>query len=359
MTHTHTHTTHAAHGHVDHGGPIDSPILVEVTRGGMVESVHRGRACLVDAAGHRLAQWGDVTAPVYLRSAIAALQALPLVDSGALDAFELGDSELALACASHSGEIRHTRLLESWIKRLGLSADDLDCGPQVPTDPDTAADLIRDGQAPTVFHNTGAGRHAGLLTTIRHRKEPVKGYTRFDHPAQQRLLGVLEQMSGQDLSQAPWGVDHCGLPTIGIPLEAVAYAMARLADPVDLPDARASAANRIVKAWKAHPHLIGGKDSFDTRMMQASGGRVLVKSGAEGIACAVLPKEGVAIALKIEDGSARARDVAMAALIRATDALNEEQWSRAADLLIVPQLNRAGREVGVIQAAEGWPVLEA
>lgn len=352
MTHDHSHHHHD-HGHADLSGPAESPILIEVTRGGMVESVHRGRACLVDAAGHVLAQWGDIAAPIYPRSAIAAIQAIPLVESGALDAFELGDSELALACASHSGEIRHTRLLESWLKRLDLTPEDLACGPQTPTDPDSAADLIRDGEPPTVLHNTASGKHAGFLTTARHLGKPIQGYARFDHPVQQRVLGVLEQMTGQDLSRAPWGVDNCALPTIGVPLGALAYAMARLADPVDLPDARADAVARITKAWKAHPHLIGGKDSFDTRMMQASGGRVLVKSGAEGVGCVVLPKEGVGIALKIEDGSARARDVALAALIRAADALTEEQWTRAADLLTVPLVNRAGREVGVIRVAEG------
>ena len=353
--HAHGPQDHRHDGHADLSGPAESPITVEVTRGGMVESVHRARACIVDARGHVLARWGDIAAPVYPRSAIKALQAIPLVETGALDAFELTDAELAMACSSHNGEIRHTRLVEAWVKRIGLSPDDCECGTQIPYDSDTAADLIRNGEAPSVLHNNCSGKHAGFLTTARHRGEPTAGYVRFDHPVQQRVLGVMEQMTGQDLSHAPWGVDGCSIPTIGIPLGAIAYAMARIADPRDLPDARAEAVTRIAKAWKAHPHLIAGKDRFDTAMMQASGGRILVKGGAEGVGCIVLPKEGIGIAVKIEDGAARAAEVAMAALIRSTKVLGEEQWSRAATLLTKPITNRAGREVGVIRAAEGWP----
>ncbi|MBP2232338.1 L-asparaginase II [Azospirillum agricola] len=352
--HDHDHT-HPATGAADLSGPAESPIVVEVTRGAMVESVHRARACIVDAAGHVLARWGDIDAPVYPRSAIKSLQAIPLVESGALDAFGLGDEELALACSSHNGEVAHTSRVAAWIARVGLSVDDYECGAQIPYDPDTAAALVRAGEAPTAFHNNCSGKHAGFLTTARHKGEPTRGYVRFDHPVQQRILGVMEQMTGQDLSRAPWGVDGCSIPTIGIPLGAIAYAMARIADPVDLPDARAEAVTRIAAAWGAHPYLISGKDTFDTAMMQASDGRVLVKGGAEGVGCVVFPQSGIGIALKIEDGGARAREVALAALIRSTNALTEEQWKRAAGLLATPITNRAGLEVGTIRAAGNWP----
>lgn len=344
-----------AAGHADLSGPPGAALLVEVTRGGMVESVHRGRACLVDADGRVLARWGDIDAPVYPRSAVKALQAIPLVETGALDAFGLGDQELALACASHTGEACHTRLAEAWIRRIGLGVEDYECGAHPPFDAGTAQAMIRNGEAPTAFHNNCSGKHAGFLTTARHKGEPTRGYVRFDHPVQQRVLGVLEQMTGQDLSLAPWGVDGCAIPTIGIPLGAIAYAMARIADPRDLPDARAEAVTRIRRAWGAHPHLIAGRGSFDTAMMQAADGLVLVKGGAEGVGCAVLPEAGIGIALKIDDGAPRAREVAMAALIRATKALSEEQWSRAARLLDVPITNRNGREVGLVRPAAGWP----
>jgi len=356
--HHHGHSHHhgeSAEGRADLSGPAESPITVEVTRGSLVESVHRARACIVDAGGHVLARWGDIDAPVYPRSAIKSLQAIPLVESGALDAFGLGDEELALACSSHNGEARHTELVRSWAERVGLTLDDYECGAQIPYDPATAEDLVRRGEAPTAFHNNCSGKHSGFLTTAKHKGERLKGYVRYDHPVQQRILGVMEQMTGQDLFGAPWGVDGCSIPTIGIPLGGIAYAMARIADPVDLPDARAEAVTRISAAWGKHPFLIGGTGTFDTALMEAAGGAVLVKGGAEGVGCAVIPEQGIGIALKIEDGAVRAREVALAALIRSTRALTDAQWARVPQLLTAPLLNRAGTRVGEVRAATGWP----
>lgn len=308
----------------------------------------------MDATGHVLAKWGDIEAPVFPRSAIKSIQAIPLVETGALDAFGLGDEELALACSSHNGEERHTTLAASWIGRIGLSVDDYECGAQIPYDPDTAAELVRRGEAPTAFHNNCSGKHAGFLTTAVHRREATKGYVRYQHPVQQRILGVMEQMSGQDLSHAPWGIDGCSIPTVGLPLGAIAYAMARIADPQDLPDRRAEAVTRIRKAWAAHPYLIGGKGTFDTAMMEAADGLVLVKGGAEGVGVALFPGEGIAIALKIDDGAARAREVALAALIRSTKILEDGHWARAADLAAPRLLNRVGTEVGEIRPPQGF-----
>ncbi|MGQ9364741.1 asparaginase [Azospirillum sp. ST 5-10] len=367
MTHDHTdgccggHPHHDGHHERDHAGaaghaalsgPAGAPILVEVTRGGTVESRHRGHACIVDAGGRVLARWGDVEAPVFPRSAIKSLQAVPLLESGAFDAFGLGEEELALACASHNGEPVHTALAARWLERIGCTVDDCECGAHLPYDEETAHALLRDGAAPTALHNNCSGKHAGMLTTARHKGEPLRGYVRYDHPVQQRILGVLEQMTGQDLSGAAWGIDGCSIPTVAVPLGAIAYAMARIADPADLPDRRAEAVTRIRAAWAAHPHLIGGRGTFDTRMMQAARGRVLTKIGAEGVGCAVLPEQGVGIALKIEDGAARARDVALAALIRATAALDEAVWQAAPALLEEPLTNRRGVATGVVRTAD-------
>lgn len=351
----HEHHRGPAEGSADLSRPAGAPVVVEVTRGPIVESLHRAHAVIVDAGGRVLARWGDIERPIYARSAIKSLQAIPLVETGALDAFGLGDEELALACSSHSGEPVHTELAARWIARIGCTVDDYECGAHLPYDEPTAHDMLRRGEAPSALHNNCSGKHAGFLTTARHKGEPTKGYVRWEHPVQQRILGVLEQMTGQDLSQAPWGVDGCSIPTIGIPLGAIAYAMARIADPRDLPDRRAEAVARIRAAWGKHPYLISGRDTFDTRMMQAAAGAVLVKGGAEGVGCAVLPEQGVGIAVKIEDGSARAREVAMAALIRAAGAVPDTVWDDAGTLLVEPITNRAGTRVGEVRPAQGWP----
>ncbi|WP_114393309.1 asparaginase [Oleisolibacter albus] len=330
------------------------PILVEVTRGPLIESVHRGRAVAVDAGGHVLASWGDIQAPVYPRSSNKSLQALPLVESGAADAFGLDDAELALACASHQGEPMHTTRVGAWLARLGLSAADLECGAHAPYHAPTWEAMLRRGEAFSALHNNCSGKHSGMLTTALHKGESLKGYVGYQHPVQQRILGVIEQMTGQDLSHAPWGVDGCSIPTIGVPLEALAYAMARMADPVDLPSRRAEAATRLVRAWSRHPELVAGSDAFDTLFMQALNSRIVVKSGAEGMCCAVVPEVGIGVALKIDDGTGRAAGPAMAAVLRALDLLTAAEGEAVQALAAPPISNRAGLTVGTLRGGPAF-----
>jgi L-asparaginase II len=347
--------------HAERGGdnaetppPEASPILVEATRGGVVESFHRGRACIVNAAGKVLEHWGDINTPVFPRSALKPMQALSLLETGAADALGVSDAEIALACGSHTGETRHTRAVEAWLTRMGLSESDLECGPESPFDNETALELLRSGEAPGALHNDCSGKHAGILATIKYMKEPLRGYVRPDHPAQQRILGVIEQMTGQDLSGASVGVDGCSFPAPALPLAALAYGMARFADPAELPERRADAVRRIRKAWMAHAYLIAGRNTFDTAMIRGAAGAALVKRGAEGMAIAVLPRLGLGIALKIDDGSSRARDVAMAALIRRSGAITKENWRRVAELETIPVMSQAGRDVGIIRPSPSW-----
>lgn len=330
-----------------------NPVLVRITRGGMDESIHRGRAVAVGADGHVLAAWGDHRGIVYPRSSNKALQALPIVESGAADAFGLSDADLALACASHGGEPMHTERVAAWLARIGLSHAALECGSHAPYHAPTWEDMVRRGEAPTAVHNNCSGKHTGFLTTAVHKGEPTAGYVGYHHPVQQRILGVIEQMTGQDLSRAPWGVDGCSIPTVGLPLEALAYGMARLVETRDLPAHRAAAAARITRAWAAHPEMIGGTGTFDTRFMQALGGRVLVKSGAEGLCCAVVPEAGIGVAVKIDDGTGRAVGPAMAAVLRKIGIIpeSEAEWELLRPLAEPPILNRREIAVGLTAAA--------
>ncbi|MDX1607534.1 MAG: asparaginase, partial [Candidatus Competibacterales bacterium] len=204
-----------------------NPVLAEVWRGTLTESRHRGAIAVCDAGGRLHAAWGDVERPVYPRSAIKPLQALPLVESGALDAFGLGEAELALACASHSGETMHVEPVRDWLRRLGLGPDDLACGPQPPTHGPSRRALQRAGEAPGSLHNNCSGKHASFLTLARHRGDPVAGYEQPEHPVQQAWIGVLSELTGVD-PQAT-GTDGCGIPVRALGLRATAQAMARLA----------------------------------------------------------------------------------------------------------------------------------
>ena len=330
----------------------DAPILVETTRGDLVESRHRGAAVVVDAAGKVVLSWGDVATPVYARSAIKALQALPLIESGAADAYGLSDEELAIACASHWGEPFHVDTVTAWLNRAGLSIDDLECGAHQPHNQDAAKALHVAGAEPTAVHNNCSGKHSGMLCTARHLGEPTKGYVRWQHPVQQRILGILEMMCGLDLSDAPRGIDGCAIPVIAMPLGNIALGMAKLADPGELPPARAAAVQRICTAIAAAPHMVAGTGRFGTEVMTVCGGDAIIKNGAEGIFCGALPTLGLGVALKIHDGAARAAEVAMAAILQRLGILDQARSARLADRLKVPLLNRNGTHIGDIRATQ-------
>lgn len=315
---------------------MSNPVLVEVTRGSGVESRHRGAICVTDAKGNVIAAVGDVTTPVYPRSAAKPLQTLALIETGAADRFNVSGQELALASASHNGEPEHVELVLQWLNRLGLGVDDLECGPSVMMEG-------LDGE-PTRAHNNCSGKHAGFLTTALHLGETTAGYAGAAHPVQQRLRRLLSEMTDCDLSDAPEGIDGCGIPVLALPLDAMAFGMARMADPSGLDKNRAAAARRITAAMTGHPFLIAGSGRFDTRAMEATNGTVVVKTGAEGIHAAILPDAGLGIALKIDDGAKRAAEVAMAAVL---DRLGVSGTPN--DLARPTVLNAAGETVGAIR----------
>ncbi|HSE75611.1 MAG TPA: asparaginase, partial [Dongiaceae bacterium] len=208
-----------------------SPILAEVVRGEMVESRHSAAVAVVDAHGGIVHAWGDIDLPIYGRSAIKPLLAIPLIETGAADHFKLGAAEIALATASHNAEPRHVETVTAWLHRVGLGVEDLECGPHYPIREKFLHAMLRKGEEPTRAHNNCSGKHAGFLTTAVHVGEPTKGYIQYEHPVQQRLLGILEQMSGCELGDVPRGIDGCGIPVIAIPIANTAFAMAQMADP--------------------------------------------------------------------------------------------------------------------------------
>lgn len=330
------------------------PLTVEVTRNGVVESIHRGSAAIVDVSGHVQTSWGDIRQPTYPRSAIKSVQALPMVESGAAAAAGFTDAEVALACSSHGGEVRHTETTASMLSKLGLSEADLECGSHWPSHEASAHDLARSGGVPNQLHNNCSGKHAGMLALARHLGVPTKGYTNQTHPVQQHIVGAMEQVCGVDLSGVQPGIDGCSAPNWPIPLENLAFGFARIADPKDLPEARAAAVTRIRAAVAANPFMIAGTGRFCTEVMQILGARAFVKTGAEGVFCAALPEYGLGIALKCDDGATRGAETMMAALLRQIGVIEEADMD-AMQPWLNPQLkNRADRIVGDIRPAASW-----
>ena len=330
--------------------PGPEPFEIEVTRGPLVESRHRVSAAIAEPSGAPLASWGDVARPLFPRSALKPIQALPLLETGAAEAFAVTAAEIALASASHGGEPVHVDAVRAWLARLGLGEGDLECGAHPPLHGPAAEALIRAGEAPSPAHNNCSGKHAGLIVTACHLGEDVEGYVRSEHPVQRRLKQCIAEMSGRDLSAAPVAIDGCGIPTIGLPLAGLARAMARLADPAGEPPARAEACRRITAAMAAHPLMAGGHERCCTAVIEATGGQVLVKSGAEGVFTAALPGRGLGVALKVADGAGRAAQVAMLALLRHAGALDNAQIARLAPYVETPLRDRRGQQVGVVRA---------
>jgi L-asparaginase II len=335
-------------------GTIPS-VAVVVRRGERVESEHRVAYAVADAAGRLLEAAGDVGRGVFPRSAIKPLQALALVESGAADRFALGEQELALACASHSGEPDHVALVRAWLARLELDAAALECGAHPPLHAPSAQRLADEGGLPEPVHNNCSGKHAGMITLARHLGAPIAGYSRADHPVQRLIAGGLCAMTGLAELPAP-ATDGCGVPTWPIPLDRLATAMARFADPDGLPATRASACARLRAAMLAHPHLVAGTDRPSTEIMAAAR-HVLVKTGAEGIYAACLLEQRLGLALKVEDGAARAAPVALLALLEALGVLDRQAAAALAARLRPELRNHAGVVVGRIEPAVGWPAL--
>ena len=294
---------------------MPNPILIEFTRGSLVESAHAGALALVRATGEVVASIGDIAAPVFPRSAIKPLQALPLLETGAAERFGFSAPEIAIASGSHSGTAAHAALVRAMLARAGLPETALGCGSHEPMDGATARDLVRAGRAPTALHHNCSGKHAAMLATAVHLGEPTEGYWRPDHPVQVRIRRVLEDLTQAKLDARACGIDGCSVPNWAIPLAGLARAFARLATGEGLGPERARRCAAIAEACWAHPDLVAGAGRLDTLIMQRLPRKVLVKGGAEGACAGAFPERGLGFALKIADGAKRAADVVAAELI--------------------------------------------
>lgn len=294
---------------------MGNPTLVEVLRGGRVESRHAGAVAVVDAAGRRVLAFGDVDRPVYPRSAIKALQALVLVESGAADRFGFGSEELVLACASHGGEEAHVATVRLMLSRAGLDASALKCGTHWPIFQPAAQALARAGTVATAVHNNCSGKHAGFLCAACAMSADRGSYIDATHPVQREVKAILENLSGLAIPESDAAVDGCSVPTWAMPLASLARAFARFATGQGIAPVRAKAAQRLRAACAEKPWHVAGTGRFCTAIMTRFGARVFVKSGAEGMCCAALPELGLGIALKCDDGARRATEVMMAATL--------------------------------------------
>ena len=335
-----------------------NPILVEALRGSVPESLHRGALAIVDAEGGLRQSLGDITRPIFPRSAVKVLQALPLVESGAAERWGLNDAELALACASHGGEPLHAATAAGMLAKAGVDVQALECGTHWPYHDGSIKALAAAGQVPSALHNNCSGKHAGfvclgcLMAEGSDRRAFLHGYVKPEHPVMREVTAALQASTGYDLAKTAVGTDGCSIPTYAIPLQHLAHAFARVATGVGLSPGRAAAAKRLRAAVAKAPHMVAGSGRFDSRVMELLGARVFCKVGAEGVYCAALPTLGLGVAIKMDDGNtARACEVVMAAVIEALLPLSDSEASFMRSLSELRMVNWNGIEVGQLRAA--------
>lgn len=329
---------------------MENPVLAEVTRGHVVESRHRGSVCVVDADGGLVLSLGDVARPVFPRSAVKAIQALPLIESGAADRYGLIDPEIALSVASHSGEPAHAQASLAMLAKAGRDAGCLECGAHWPMNEAAARAMAKAGEQPSALNNNCSGKHAGFVCLSCGLDEDPAGYVKAGHAVQKAVRGALEEVTGAVHSADLMGVDGCSIPSYAVPLSALALGFARFGTGHGFGSERAKAAARIREAVAAHPFMVAGTGRFDTRAMELLRQRIFIKTGAEGVYCGAIPELGYGIALKCDDGAGRAAEVAMAALIARFLPMSEAESAAFAPLRESVLKNWNGIEVGRVRA---------
>lgn len=294
---------------------LQNPVLIEVTRGPLVECRHRGVVAVSDASGALALELGDVRAPVFPRSAVKPLQALPFIETGAADRFGFANRHIALAAASHSGTRAQVTTAGEMLAALGLDEGALHCGSHLPRDEDEQRALLRTDSKPTQLHHNCSGKHAAMLATARHLGERTADYEQVNHPVQQRIRAVLEDMSGADITADVCGIDGCSVPNWALSAASLARAFALFGTGEGLSATRAAAARRIMDAVRAEPEFIAGPNRLDTRVQQMFNGDVFIKMGAEGAYAGCIPKAGLGFALKMDDGATRGAEAVVSMLI--------------------------------------------
>lgn len=334
-------------------------VLVEVWRGPIIESLHRGHLIALDGEGKTIAGLGDAGTVTFIRSSGKPFQAIPLITTGAADRFGLTEKEIAIACGSHSGEPIHVETAQSILRKIGLNATALKCGVHEPFSADVARDLVKNQQSPDVLQNNCSGKHAGMLALAKHLGAPTENYDSPDNPVQKQILSCVAEFSDMRQEEIAIGIDGCAVPVFGLSVRAMALMYARLVNPpANFNQNVRDACRRIVHAMMSFPEMVGGtKDRLDTELIRAAGGRLISKIGAEGVyTVGVLPCDewpaGIGFALKMEDGDdKRARPPAVIEALRQLRVLRDSEIRSLARYSPTPITNRRGETVGEARAA--------
>src|SRR5690625_4136758 len=325
---------------------------IKVFRGKHIESTHDIHIAVVTANGDLLAYFGDVFRLTFARSSMKPLQALPVVESNAIDTYGISKKELSLFCASHSGEPFHRESVANVLNKINLQESDLQCGTHVPRDKESYKKLIKSGGELTPFYSNCSGKHSGMLAGCVAQNYATRTYRELNHPYQQQIIDYIAEISGYSRERIASSVDGCSVPVHRIPLYHLALAFGRLAKPSDWKqggDARQKALNRVSDAMTDYPDMVAGTSRFDTDLMKAYQGRIVAKGGAEGVHCFGDKKTGIGVALKVDDGNAGAINVAAMHVLKALKIGNQAIYAELSDYSNALVLNARDEKIGVIE----------
>lgn len=304
---------------------MNSPLQINIFREKNIESKHTVSAVVMVSNGQLMQSFGDVAQKIYPRSSIKCIQAIPIITSGAAEKFNISDIELALASASHNGEQKHTEAVKNWLTRINLSEADLECGSHAPANQLAFINLIKSHRHYSTLENNCSGKHTGMLAAALALSAPTKGYVKNEHPVQQLIQKIIEEFTSEKVNANDIAIDGCTLPTYFLRLQNLALAMARFADAKNFSSTYQVACERITSAIMQNPFYIAGTDRYCTQITTLMNGQGFVKTGAEGVMFAALPKLKLGIAVKCHDGHSRAAEVAMTHILLSLKVLSETE----------------------------------
>ncbi|HEY3179696.1 MAG TPA: asparaginase [Casimicrobiaceae bacterium] len=306
--------------------------LAIATRGPAVESIHYGSVAVVDRNGRLLYAAGDPETLTFTRSALKPVQALPFVAAGGVERFRFAPEQVALLCASHSGEPRHVDAVSDMLAKCGSSAADLQCGTHAPGLYEARGEIPPPPPYSPLAHNC-SGKHAGMLAYCAMCNHPKGDYLQFDHPLQQAIREAVATFTGVPPANLVAGIDGCSAPNYAVPLARLAHAYARLAAS-DADSIYGRAPRTLANAMTTYPEMVSGERRSDLALMHAGRGDWITKIGAEGVQAIGIKSQGLGIAIKIADGQKRGLYPAIVAVLDALRVLDGraaselQQWGQ-------------------------------
>lgn len=329
-----------------------NPILVEVYRGGLLESFHRGVVCVVNQQNEIIFGVGDTEQLCYPRSAMKLLQVIPLIINGGIEKFNFTLEEIAVMCGSHNAESEHLRVVNSILQKIGLNPDDLNCGRQYPSSKKDANALIKADVKPHHIHNNCSGKHAGMLATCVLMNWPIEDYINPNHSLQKVIKEICALMYEYPEQQMITALDGCSAPIFSVPVKNQAIAYKNLVSHNHLPDAVKAACEVVVKAVSAYPFMVAGSKRYCTDMMQITAPKIIGKTGAEGIFCMTFTEQKLGVCIKIDDGKMLPQYNVAQALVNASGLFSADELAPLQHHLQAPIANFNKLTTGEIKVSE-------